>query len=188
MTDLEQKLRPVGLKDRETLLALKMEEHAKKGLPFDGEFYLWDYRYYDRVFIERSLNLDDSLVKEYFPVSKVVPAILDIYQNLLGVTFVEVKGETWHPGNELSLLTRSSCTHKISLEVQMFSVWEKDAKDESGFIGYCYLDLFPRGAFSLELRHQSSHDCAIQHRSTRTLRSGRCFLDMKRQTGRAATR
>ncbi|TFK91138.1 metallopeptidase MepB [Polyporus arcularius HHB13444] len=128
LTDLEQKLRPVGLKDRETLLALKMEEHAKKGLPFDGEFYLWDYRYYDRVFIERSLNLDDSLVKEYFPVSKVVPAILEIYQNLLGVTFVEVKGETWHP------------------EVQMFSVWEKDAKDESGFIGYCYLDLFPRAS------------------------------------------
>lgn len=98
MTDLEQKLRPVGLKDRETLLALKKEEHDEKGLPFDGEFYLWDYRYYDRKFIERSLNLDDSLVKEYFPVSKVVPAILDIYQNLLGVQFVEVKGETWHPG------------------------------------------------------------------------------------------
>ena len=104
LADLEQKLRPVGLKDRETLLALKKEEHDKKGLPFDGEFYLWDYRYYDRVFIERSLNLDDSLVKEYFPVSKVVPAILDIYQNLLGVTFVEVKGETWHPGKAVCLL------------------------------------------------------------------------------------
>lgn len=30
------------------------------------------------------------------------------------------------------------------LDVQMFTVWEKGAKDESGFIGYCYLDLFPR--------------------------------------------
>jgi len=29
-------------------------------------------------------------------------------------------------------------------EVQQFAVWEKDAKDESGFVGYCYLDLFPR--------------------------------------------
>lgn len=26
----------------------------------------------------------------------------------------------------------------------MFSVWEKDAKDEHGFLGYCHLDLFPR--------------------------------------------
>lgn len=30
--------------------------------------------------------------------------------------------------------------------MQQFSVWEKDAKDESGFIGYCYLDLYPREA------------------------------------------
>ncbi|GBE84946.1 Saccharolysin [Sparassis crispa] len=128
LADLEQKLRPVGLKDREVLLALKQEEHAEKGYPFDGEFYVWDYSYYDRKFIERSLDLDDQLVKEYFPVSFVVPAILEIYQSLLGVHFVEMKGETWHP------------------EVQQFSVWENDAKDESGFIGFCYLDLFPRAS------------------------------------------
>ena len=97
------------------------------GLPFDGEFYMWDYRYYDRKFIESTLDLDDSLVKEYFPVSVVVPAILNIYQNLLGVRFEEIKDSVWHP------------------DVQQFSVWEKDAKEESGFIGYCYLDLFPRG-------------------------------------------
>ena len=51
--------------------------------------------------MERNLSLDDSLVKEYFPVSVVVPAILDIYQNLLGVKFVEITGDArdvWHPG------------------------------------------------------------------------------------------
>jgi Zn-dependent oligopeptidase len=58
-----------------------------------------------------------------------VPTILEIYQNLLGVRFEAVKdSETWHP------------------EVQMFTVWEKNTNDESGFIGYCYLDLYPRGA------------------------------------------
>lgn len=31
-----------------------------------------------------------------------------------------------------------------SLDVQQYAVWEKNATDESGFIGYCYLDLFPR--------------------------------------------
>ncbi|KAJ6584908.1 hypothetical protein B0H19DRAFT_926190 [Mycena capillaripes] len=126
LNDLEEKLKPVGIKDRETLLALKKQEHAERGLPFDGNFYIWDYRYYDRKFIETSLELDDMLVKEYFPVSVVVPAIIEIYQNLLGVRFETITGSTWHP------------------DVQQFSVWEKDAKDESGFIGYCYLDLFPR--------------------------------------------
>ena len=59
---------------------------------------MWDYRYYDRVYTEKTLDLDDMVVKEYFPVGVVVPAILEIYQSLLGVRFVEVKGEVWHPG------------------------------------------------------------------------------------------
>ena len=87
------------MKDRETLLALKKKEHEEKGYSFDGEFYVWDYRYYDRKYIEESLSLDDTIVKEYFPVSTVVPAILSIYQNLLGVHFEEIQNASkWHPG------------------------------------------------------------------------------------------
>ncbi|KAG2009857.1 metallopeptidase MepB, variant 2 [Coprinopsis cinerea AmutBmut pab1-1] len=126
LDDLESKLRPVGEKEKAILLELKKKDHEERGLPFDGNFYLWDYRYYDRKYIEQTLDLDDMVVKEYFPVSVVVPTILNIYQSLLGVRFEEIKGSTWHP------------------DVQQFAVWEKDAKDESGFIGYCYLDLFPR--------------------------------------------
>lgn len=118
MDDLQQKLRPVGIHDRENLLKLKEKEHSKLGLPFDGEFYIWDYRYaicsfylfqilsfaryYDRLFVEESLSLDDALVKEYFPVDVVVPTILEIYQDLLGVKFEEVKGNLWHPGTHPS--------------------------------------------------------------------------------------
>ncbi|KAG5349533.1 hypothetical protein C0989_003290 [Termitomyces sp. Mn162] len=128
LNDLENKLRPVGIKERAILLALKKKEHEEKGIPFNGEFYIWDYRYYDRKYTEETLELDDMLVKEYFPVDVVVPAILAIYQNLLNVRFEAFQGSTWHP------------------EVQQFTVWEKDAKDESGFIGFCYLDLFPRAS------------------------------------------
>ena len=99
MDDLETKLRPVAIKEREILLEIKKKEHEEKGLPFDGQFFIWDYRYYDRKFVEETLDLDDMLVKEYFPVSVVVPAILSIYQNLLGVRFVEIKGSTWHQGS-----------------------------------------------------------------------------------------
>ena len=119
------------MKDHDTLLAMKSEEHKEGGIPFDGEFYSWDHSYYGRKFVEATLALGDALVKEYFPVSAVVPTILEIYQKLLRVQFEELKGETWHP------------------DVQMFSVWEDGAKDESGFIGYCYLDLFPRGMSAL---------------------------------------
>ncbi|KAF8452666.1 mitochondrial endopeptidase [Boletus edulis BED1] len=106
LDDLKAHLDPLGTQERATLLGLK-----KEARPF------------------RNLFLTVFRLIEYFPVSVVVPAILDIYQNLLGVKFVEITGDArdvWHP------------------EVQQFAVWEMDAKDESGFIGYCYLDLFPR--------------------------------------------
>jgi len=128
LDELERKMRPVGMKDRDALLALKKEECERLNLPFDGQLYIWDYRYYDRKFVEKNLALDDSVVKEYFPVSVVVPTILKIYQNLLGVRFEEVKGTLWHE------------------DAQMFAVWESDAKNETGFVGYCFLDLFPREA------------------------------------------
>lgn len=131
LADLEQRLRPLGVEERQTLLKLKSDELKARGELFDGEFYLWDYRYYDRLYLEKNLALDDALVKEYFPVSVVVPAILEIYQNLLGVRFYQVKdAKIWHP------------------DAQMFAVWAADAKDESDFVGYCYLDLFPRRASS----------------------------------------
>jgi hypothetical protein len=91
------------------------------------------------------------LVKEYFPVSVVVPTILEIYQNLLGVTFQEIKGSTWHPGMYHPLTTQVKRVLTSIAEVQQFAVWDKDAKDESGFIGYCYLDLFPRGRFHYDI-------------------------------------
>lgn len=92
------------------------------------------------------------LVKEYFPVSVVVPTILSIYQNLLGVRFEEVKGSTWHPGKQRGISFIYLLFIPLPKEVQQFAVWEKDSTDESGFVGYCYLDLFPRGTARVTLR------------------------------------
>ncbi|KAF8905938.1 metallopeptidase MepB [Gymnopilus junonius] len=127
LNDLEERLKPVGMKDLEALLALKKREHEETGLPFDGKFYLWDNSYYNRKFIEQTLDLDGNIIKQYFPVSVVAPAVMSLYQNLFGLRFEELKDtSTWHS------------------EVRVFAVWEKDSKDESGFIGYFYLDLYPR--------------------------------------------
>ncbi|GAA5888076.1 hypothetical protein JCM5296_005426 [Sporobolomyces johnsonii] len=134
LADLESKLRPLGLAEREKLLKLKHDEHARRGLEQDDKnFWLWDYRYYDRLSVERELDLDDNLVKEYFPVSHVVPTVLSIYKDLLGVELIpvprteEAGGITWHE------------------EAEMFAVWEEGKAGEDGaFLGYLHLDLFPR--------------------------------------------
>ncbi|KDR67452.1 hypothetical protein GALMADRAFT_273237 [Galerina marginata CBS 339.88] len=127
LDDLVEKLLPIGIKDCENHLAIKKKEHETKGLPFDGKYNLWDESYYSRKYVKETLDLDGTLVREYFPVSHVVPVILEIYQNLLSVRFEEIKeASVWHP------------------DVQAYAVWEKDAKDEAGFIGYAYFDLLPR--------------------------------------------
>ncbi|KAM0748837.1 metallopeptidase MepB [Meredithblackwellia eburnea MCA 4105] len=133
LNDLEEKLRPVGEAERVEFLKLKKEVHEKKGLEFDGKLYLWDYRYYDRLWMEKNLRLDEEKVKEYFPVSTVVPAMLDIYRTLLNVEFFpvprteEAGGLTWHE------------------EAEMYAVWDAGKNGQRGdFLGYMHLDLFPR--------------------------------------------
>ncbi|KAI6098667.1 hypothetical protein EDD17DRAFT_1829712 [Pisolithus thermaeus] len=49
--------------------------------------------YYDHMYVEKTLSLYNSLVKECFPVLFIVPTIFSIYQNLLGVTFMEMTGK-----------------------------------------------------------------------------------------------
>ena len=57
--------------------------------------------------------MDDMIVKEYFPVSSVVPAILDIYQNLLGVQFEAIENpSTWHPGMFVSISITLNLTQR----------------------------------------------------------------------------
>jgi len=52
-------------------------------------------------------------------------------------------------------------------DVQQFAVWEKDARDESGFHGYFYLDLFPRGElFSLLIMSVLCVDDKLQRANT----------------------
>jgi metallopeptidase MepB len=127
------------VQEYKTLLQLKANELKAKGEPFNGEFYAWDFRYYETLYLRESLSLDLS-IKEYFPVSQVISATFEIYQTLFSISFHEVKdSQTWHP------------------DVQLFAVWAKDAKDNSGynFIGYCYLDLFPRGKLPFMLSYHS---------------------------------
>ena len=82
-------------------------------------------------------------MKEYFPVGVVVKSILEIYQKLLGVEFIKTEGTTWHEGL-LFFLNRQWLIIDFGIDVQQFAVWEKNAKSPDDFLGFCYLDLFPR--------------------------------------------
>jgi len=139
--DLRTRLAKGGEKERKALTELKKKELTEMGMAdsFDGRYYIWDNRYYDRLMLEQDYSLDQEKLAEWFPLETSIRGMLTIFETLFGMTFVEITGEdrgaispsgkgddiVWHP------------------EVQVFSAW--DSEDQgSGFVGYLYLDLHPR--------------------------------------------
>ena len=139
--DLRQRLTEGGAKERKALTALKEQDLKGRGLGrnFDGHYFLWDNRFYDTLMLTKDYSLDQQKIAEYFPLQTCIRGMLEIFETLFGLSFVELagsdrasisptgKGEDiiWHP------------------DVKVFSVW--DSQDQgSGFVGYLYLDLHPR--------------------------------------------
>lgn len=137
--DLRSRLAAGGLKEIQQLLELKKEDEKARGVPVDNGYYLWDHRFYDRLMLEKYYSLDQQQIAEYFPLQTSISGMLRIFEELFGLEFVEITGDdraqvaptgkgediVWHE------------------DVQIFSVWD-DEGEGSGFVGYLYLDLFPR--------------------------------------------
>jgi Zn-dependent oligopeptidase len=120
LADLDAKLMPQARRDADTLRALKAAETHDAGAKLE----VWDGTYYSAMLKRTRYALDPELVRSYFPVDKTVPAIFDVYAQLLGVTFAKRDGaKTWAPN------------------VQAFAV----SDTASGrYLGDIYLDVLPR--------------------------------------------
>ena len=137
--DLRSRLTKGGASEMETLKALKKQELKSMGEDFDGHYFLWDHRYYDRMMLEQDFSLDQEKLSEWFPLETSIRGMLTIFETLFGMVFVEIKG------NDRSALSPSGKGDDIVWhpDVQVFSVW--DSEDQGGgFVGYLYLDLHPR--------------------------------------------
>lgn len=137
--DLRQRLSAGGDKEIETLKALKEADVKSRGDTFDGHYFLWDHRFYDRMMLEKNYSLDQHLIAEYFPLQTTIRSMLQIFEEIFGMEFVEITGE------ERDKIASSGKGSDIVWheDVQVYSVWN-DEGEGSGFIGYLYLDLHPR--------------------------------------------
>ncbi|KAE8550678.1 hypothetical protein EYB25_006906 [Talaromyces marneffei] len=130
LDDLRCRLADRGAEELKRLKALKTAD--REGEPAGGEQYcLWDYRYYNRLLLEKDYQIDQQEIAEFFPLNKTLEGMLDIFSRLFGLVFYEVdasnqtKDLTWYP------------------DVRIFHVWDDD--DDGGeFVGYLYLDLYAR--------------------------------------------
>lgn len=112
------------------LKLLKRQHLIARGEEIDDRLFLWDTSFYNNLSMRKEFSVDQQAASEYFPLEVIVPGMLNVFEHVFGFRFFEVsdqdkKGKLWHE------------------DVQVYSVW--DANDlGGGFIGYLYLDLYPR--------------------------------------------
>lgn len=139
LSDLRSRLVAGGKKEIEHLLELKKKDEESRGLKPDGNYYLWDHRFYDRMMVEQEYSIDETKIAEYFPLQSTVRGMLHIFEELFGLVFIELDA------SERKQVSPTGKAEDIAWheDVIIFSVWN-DSSEGDGFVGYLYLDLHPR--------------------------------------------
>ena len=93
--DLRVQLAPGGKKEVDHLMEIKKEDLKSRGLEHedDGNYYLWDSRFYNRMMVEKEYSIDEQKIAEYFPLQSTIEGMLNIFEELFGFVFVEITGE-----------------------------------------------------------------------------------------------
>ena len=117
--NLVDKLKEKAQIDYDELLMVK---RAKLGADTIDVIQPWESGYYNNILLKEKYDLDQNLVKEYFPTDAVTEGLFQIAQHLFGVEFEEVKDPSvWYK------------------DVRMFNV-----KQDGKIISRFYIDLYPR--------------------------------------------
>jgi len=123
LKELRNKLEPVLMSDIKACLSYKQAEEGKGEI---DKLTIADFRYYQALREKNEFEVDHELLKEYFPIQKVVNGALNIYQTILDLDFSEVETGAFYKWHD---------------EVRLFSVMDKKT---GSLIGHFYLDLYPR--------------------------------------------
>jgi Zn-dependent oligopeptidase len=88
--------------------------------------YDYDLSFYSNIYKSKYLNLDEKIVKNYFPSNYSIPQILKVYANLFGIKIILIKGKT---------------EQYYAKNVDLYKVIDNKNNE---LLGYIYLDLYPR--------------------------------------------
>ena len=146
ISDINLKITPIYEKDMLVLLNFA-NNYTINPLGKD-KLEPWDVKYYFRAYQEYVCNFDKEELRKYFPLDVVTNGLFKIYQELLGLNFMEIETDNkWHD------------------DVQLFSVFDKENGD---LLGYFYLDMYPRdGKFSHAAVFNFMDGCEIDNGPTK---------------------
>lgn len=137
LQDVMERARNKGEKEIKTLVK---DLPSSVKLTEDNKLLPWDVAFLKEEYKKKNLNIDDKKLTEYFPVEHVVPAILSIYENFLGLRFEEFNcNGLWHSA------------------VKCIRIY-----DNGDLRGFLILDLYPRP-------NKYSHACMVDVISPRLI-------------------
>ncbi|ETS77746.1 hypothetical protein PFICI_09808 [Pestalotiopsis fici W106-1] len=135
LDDLKPQLIPIVEKEVAEIQAVRLDDRIRRGLLQDGDeksFPSWEQSYYHTM-MQKTLQVDEVLISEFFPLEHVMDAMLGLFTSFLGLRFDRVSDSELNPNV------------KWHESVEIFAVWDGPAQDEAaGFIGYLYMDLLYR--------------------------------------------
>jgi metallopeptidase MepB len=89
--------------------------------------------------VENEYSIDEQKIAEYFPLQSTIEGMLQIFEELFGLVFIQIEGAERDKISE----TGKGVDIVWHEDVKLFSVWD-DEGEGGAFSGYLYLDLHPR--------------------------------------------
>ncbi len=111
----------------------------------------WDSRYYANELSQQQNNFDVETLRPYFSAKRMIAGMLDLYSDLLGVSFKKIETISISDKAQLAKDTQVEVWHE---DVDLYEIYDQ----KSGkMLGAFYLDIYPRsvkreGAWFLPLR------------------------------------
>jgi len=147
LKEMERAVIPNAQEDIRKVLAMQAKDYEERGLDFDGELQIYNWRYYRRLMQEQS-SMDLEKVREYFPAAPVVQQMLEIFSRLLHLRFEQVPTEEAHVWQE---------------QTEEYRCYDAESSE---LLGTLFLDLFPReGKYSHAACWESQGAHCVERRS-----------------------
>lgn len=116
---LAAKLIPASRKEMIDLIDIKKRT---LGLEKRAPIHFHEIGYWGYKLLKERYDIDGELIKEYFPLARVLEGMLGVYQDVLGITFTPIPdAQLWHT------------------DAKLYSV-----RDGDDILGHFVLDLYPR--------------------------------------------